>query len=388
MREVIQKIPAARIQRNVHHRKDDVSLLMPERAEIDERMRLQVVDALFVLRQPAEHCAVLHVVAVQQQVLRLFRHRVVFVKEDRARRRFVLREIVGEVIAVVAIDHGQVEHVVDREPRDQIRVLRVQRLHLRKRRAAHALVLRGFDGFRHGRDRLPRLLRGGWRRRGRFGRHGRRRFRGHFFLHVLRLRLLPVYRKGLAVHRGKLFFKPPRLHIARPKANQLRRAPDRHAEKAGHHRVARVQAMRFPPPPPADGKRAETAVLLRLLFLFPPLRSALGACHRKLRLKQAALGSLCAAFRALLRQIQCLSAPFRPLLRRIWARLGGRFLHRPFARRSGRLFLRLIPVFALTFRRIFRLAGHDGLRRPAFMLRRSSIMSLLAHVFRSFCTAG
>ena len=134
---------------------------MPERAEIDERMRLQVVDALFVLRQPAEHRAVLHVVAMQQQVLRLFRHRVVFVKEDRARRRFVLREIVGEVIAVVAIDHGQVEHVVNREPRDQIRVLRVQRLHLRKRCAAHALILRGFDGFRHGRDRLPRLLRGG-----------------------------------------------------------------------------------------------------------------------------------------------------------------------------------------------------------------------------------
>ena len=355
---------------------------MPERAEIDERMRLQVVDALFVLRQPAEHRAVLHVVAVQQQVLRLFRHRVIFVKEDRARRRFVLREIVGEVIAVVAVDHGQVEHVVDREPRDQIRVLRVQRLHLRKRRAAHALVLRGFDNFRHGRDRLPRLL------RGRFGRHGRRRFRGRFFPRVLRLRLLPIYRKGLAVHRGKLLFKPPRLHIARPKAGQLRRAPDRHAEKTGHHRVARVQAARFPPPPPADGKRAEMAVLLRLLFLFPPLRSALGARHRKLRLKQAALGSLCAAFCAAFRRIQRLSAPFRPLFRRVLPRLGGRLLHRPFARLLGRLFLRLSPVFALTFRRIFRLAGHDGLRRPAFMLRRSSIMSLLAHVFRSFCSAG
>ena len=279
----------------------------------------------FVLRQPAEHRAVLHVVAVQQQVLRLFRHRVVFVKEDRARRRFVLREIVGEVIAVVAINHGQVEHVVDREPCDQIRVLRVQRLHLRKRRAAHALVLRGFDGFRHGRNRLPRLLRRGWRRRGRFGRHGRRRFRGRFLPHVLRLRLLPVYRKGLAVYRGKLLFKPPRLHIARSKADQLRRAPDRHAEKAGHHRVARVQAVCFPPSPPADRKRAEMAVLLRLLFLFPPLRSAFGARHRKLRLKQAVLCSLCAAFRASFCRIQRLPAPFRPLFRRIWARLGAGF---------------------------------------------------------------
>jgi len=139
---------------------------------------------------------------------------------------------------------------------------------------------------------------------------------------------------------------------------------------------------------PADGKRAEIAVLLRLLFLFPPLRSAFGARHRKLRLKQTALGSLCAAFRALLRRIQRLSAPFRPLLRRVLPRLGGRLLHQPFARLSGRLFLRLRPVFALTLRRIFRPAGHDGLRRPAFMLRRSSIMSLLAHVFRSFCSAG
>ena len=190
------------------------------------------------------------------------------------------------------------------------------------------------------------------------------------------------------MHRGKLLFKPPRLHIARPKADQLRRAPDRHAEKAGHHRVARVQAARFPPLPPADGKRAEIAVLLRLLFLFPPLRSAFGARHRKLRLKQTALGSLCAAFRALLRRIQRLSAPFRPLLRRVLPRLGGRLLHQPFARLSGWLFLRLRPVFALTLRRIFRPAGHDGLRRPAFMLRRSSIMSLLAHVFRSFCSAG
>ena len=172
MREVIQKIPAARIQRNVHHREDDVSLLMPECAEIDERMRLQVVDALFVLRQPTEHRAILHVVAVQQQVLRPLGHRVVFIQKDRARRRFVFVEVVGQVIAVVAVNHGQVEHVVNRQPCDQIRVLRVQRLHLRKRRAAHALVLRGFDDIRRRRGRLPPFRLGVFRRYGRFNRRG------------------------------------------------------------------------------------------------------------------------------------------------------------------------------------------------------------------------
>ena len=109
---------------------------------------------------------------------------MVFIEKNRARRGFVFVEIVRQIVAVVSIDHRQVEHIVNRYPRHKVVVLRVQRLHLRQRLAAHRVIHGGFDRVLRGRGgrlrcrSLRRVLRLDRRRFGRLCRFSRLRIFG------------------------------------------------------------------------------------------------------------------------------------------------------------------------------------------------------------------
>ena len=193
---------------------------------------------------------------------------MVFIEKNRARRGFVFVEIVRQIVAVVSIDHRQVEHIVNRYPRHKVVVLRVQRLHLRQRLAAHRVIHGGFDrvlrgrGGRLRRRSLRRVLRLDRRRFGRLCRFSRLRI---FGLHLR------------AVQGGKPGFQPARLHIAPPETRQLIRAPQRHAGKYRHRSLSRRHTESTLLSAPADGKSAKLFFPLRLLFPFSPVSPPSGA---------------------------------------------------------------------------------------------------------------
>ena len=128
MGKIFHKAIIPNIQRNVQHREDNVSLLMPKRAEIDERMRFEVFQVLFILRQPAEHRAILHVVAMQQQVLRPFGHRMVFIEKNRARRALLSVQVTVQVIIIVLPLNHWIIDLSSRNlnPGNDVRILGIQ----------------------------------------------------------------------------------------------------------------------------------------------------------------------------------------------------------------------------------------------------------------------
>ena len=129
------------VLRNGIDAEQHVSLLAIERIQRRKAVIANEIELARVRKQP-EHRAVVHIMTVNDQMLRLWNERMQLVEKQRAGGTGFAVEIVGKVIGIVPIDDGQADHARNAQPRDQIAVFRKERAHFGANFLGNQLVFR------------------------------------------------------------------------------------------------------------------------------------------------------------------------------------------------------------------------------------------------------